>query len=60
MSPWTTLWDRNYFASMWPLLGAVMQNDFARGGVTGVGLIAAWLGVRELSGAFVARWSKTK
>jgi len=56
MAPWTAFWDRNYFASLWPLLDAIMRNDFVRGGVTGVGLVTAWVGVRDLSQAFLSRW----
>jgi hypothetical protein len=60
MSPWTALWERNYFAAMWPWLDDVMRNHFVRGGVTGVGVITAWLGVRDLSAAFMSRWSAPK
>jgi hypothetical protein len=37
-----------------------MQNNFVRGGVTGIGVITAWLGVRDLSSAFMSRWSAPK
>ena len=60
MAPWTPLWERNYFAALWPWLGIVMGNNFVRGAVTGVGLITAWAGVKDLSGAFMARWSTNK
>lgn len=60
MSPWTALWDRNYFAALWPWLDVVMRNNYVRGAVTGVGVITAWLGVRDLSAAFVSRWSAQK
>jgi hypothetical protein len=60
MAPWTPLWERNYFAELWPWLDAVMGNNFVKGAVTGVGLITAWAGVKDLSGAFMARWSATK
>ncbi len=60
MAPWTPLWDRNYFAAIWPWLEVAMRNHFVRGAVTGVGLITAWAGVRDLSSAFVTRWSVSK
>lgn len=60
MAPWTALWDRNYFAALWPWLAALMQNDVARGTVTGVGVVTAWLGLRELGMTFWRRWSETK
>jgi hypothetical protein len=60
MAPWTPLWQRNYFAALWPWLDVLMRNGFIRGAVSGVGLITAWAGVRDLSSAFMARWSATK
>lgn len=60
MAPWTPLWERNYFAALWPWLDITMRNNFVRGAVTGVGLITAWAGVKDLSSAFMARWSATK
>jgi hypothetical protein len=59
MAPWTALWERNYFAALWPWLDVAMRNNFVRGAVTGVGLITAWAGVKDLSGAFMARWSSS-
>lgn len=60
MAPWTPLWDRNYFAALWPWLDSAMRNDYVRGAVTGVGLVTAWVGVRDLSQAFMTRWSAWK
>lgn len=57
MAPWTRLWERNYFGDLWPWLDLVMENLYVRGAVTGVGLITAWVGVRELAAALAARWS---
>ena len=60
MAPWTPLWQRNYFAALWPWLEVAMRNYFVRGAVSGVGLVTAWIGVKDLSSAFMARWSATK
>jgi hypothetical protein len=60
MAPWTPLWDRNYFAALWPWLDTAMRNNFVKGGVTGVGLVTAWVGVKDLSRVFMARWSASK
>lgn len=60
MAPWTPLWERNYFAALWPWLEVAMGNNFVRGAVSGVGVITAWAGVKDLSGAFMARWSANK
>jgi hypothetical protein len=57
MAPWSLLWERNYFGDLWPMLDAVMENLYVRGGVTGVGVVTAWAGVRDLIATMVARWS---
>lgn len=58
VGPWTTPWDRNYFAFQLPWLGDLMTNAFVRGAVTGVGLITIAGGLRELTGAFLSRESR--
>jgi len=55
VGPWTRPWERNYFAFYLPWLGDLMSNAFVRGAVTGVGLITIVAGLRELTGAFLAR-----
>lgn len=55
LAPWTTLWERNFFAAAVPALGDWMANEFVRGGVTGVGVVTAIAGLRDLTGAFLAR-----
>ena len=55
MAPWTSLWERNFFADAVPVLGAIMANEFVRGGVTGVGVVTAFAGLRDLTGAVLAR-----
>ena len=55
-APWSQWWvDKNYFAHAVPWLGWWMSNSFVRGGVTGVGIVTAFAGVRDLSGVIVAR-----
>lgn len=56
MSPWTQLWERNYFGDVWPWLDAIMENMYMRGAVSGVGLITAWAGLRDLIAAVMGRW----
>jgi hypothetical protein len=53
--PWSTFWETNYFASLYPNLLPLMTNDFVRGGVSGVGLINLCAGVAELASVFVLR-----
>jgi hypothetical protein len=52
LSPWTALWDHNWFAGVVPGLDVVMANPYVRGAVSGVGLVTLWAGVRELFGVF--------
>jgi hypothetical protein len=52
LSPWTLLWDHNWFGNMVPGLSVVMANPFVRGAVSGVGLVTIAAGVRELFGVF--------
>jgi hypothetical protein len=55
ISPWTQFWDRNYFAYVVPWIGQWMSNAYVRGGVTGIGLVTAFAGLRDLSGVILAR-----
>jgi hypothetical protein len=55
IAPWTLSWQHNYFGSLFPGLGALMVNEFVRGGVSGVGLITAVAGLRDLTSAIFAR-----
>ena len=50
--PWSGFWDRNYFAEVIPLVGALVRASAFRGAVTGVGVITALAGVVELAGLF--------
>lgn len=55
IAPWTQFWDRNYFAFAIPWIGSWMANAYVRGAVTGVGLVTAVAGLRDLSGVILAR-----
>ncbi|MBK48280.1 MAG: hypothetical protein CL487_01140 [Acidobacteria bacterium] len=37
--PWSTYWDRNLLSEVIPTLRVVLQNNYVRGGVSGIGLI---------------------
>ena len=39
VAPWTSLWDGNWLLQSWPRLQAVLLTGFARGAVTGLGLV---------------------
>lgn len=55
VTPWTGFWMRNYFGQAWPWLGALMFDPYVRGAVTGIGVITAVAGIRELLLAFFLR-----
>ena len=59
VAPWTAIWDRNFFAQTQPWLGAIMANGFVRGGVTGVGVVTAVAGLRDLTAAILRRPART-
>ncbi len=46
--PWSSFWERNYFALGWPGIHAVITNNFVRGGVSGLGLVNLAAGFAEL------------
>ena len=46
--PWSSYWERNYFAQLLPPLQAFLINDFVRGGVSGLGLVNVLAGVAEI------------
>ena len=45
--PWTQVWTRNTYSLPFDWLRTLAQSGFARGTVTGVGLIDIWLGIWE-------------
>lgn len=55
MAPWSTFWDRNFFAEALPALDRVLASPYARGAVSGVGLVTALAGLAELGGAVASR-----
>jgi hypothetical protein len=58
VGPWIPLWERNYFAAELPLAAAMMANPFARGGVTGIGLVTLAAGLRDLVGVIAHRHAR--
>jgi hypothetical protein len=57
VAPWTTLWQQNYFGARFAILGTWMANEFVHGAVSGVGVITAMAGVRDLASTILARRS---
>lgn len=55
VAPWSAVWDRNKFVEQRPRLEEFLQSPYARGGVTGVGVITALAGLAELGSIFASR-----
>ena len=53
--PWTVFWDRNYLFDLVPVLLPWIQSSYARGAVSGLGLLNIALGLAEVSAA-VGHW----
>jgi polyferredoxin len=53
--PWSGYWERNYFAQAWPAFGALVTNNFARGAISGLGLVNLVAGFAELVPIFAGR-----
>jgi hypothetical protein len=47
IAPWTSWWESNYLLLPYPMARAVLLNAFARGMVTGLGLVNILLAVHE-------------
>lgn len=45
--PWTDTWTRNTYVFPWAWLRIALQSGFARGLVTGIGLVDIWFGIWE-------------
>ena len=46
--PWSNYWDRNVLGAVIPPLRVVLQNNYVRGGVSGIGLINLIAGFGEI------------
>lgn len=53
--PWTALWDRNYLIDLMPSVRPWIVSSYARGAVSGLGLLNIALGLAEMS-AVVGQW----
>jgi hypothetical protein len=55
IAPWSAFWERNVFGAASPLVEGLLSSPYARGGVSGVGLVTMLAGLAELGGAFASR-----
>ena len=56
--PWSSFWDRNYFAATVPLIHTIIKNNFVRGAVSGLGVVNLFSGLVELISILLARHSE--
>jgi len=47
IAPWTSWWDSNYLLQPYPVVRALVLSVFARGAVTGLGLVNIVLAFHE-------------
>lgn len=47
--PWSTYWERNYFAQVSPLVEDLVRNNYVRGAVTGLGAVNVLAALTELA-----------
>ena len=45
--PWTIMWDSNYLLQPWPALRSWLLDPFARGVVSGLGLVNVLLALDD-------------
>ena len=55
VAPWSGFWENNRFARAQPALESVVKSPYARGAVTGVGVITALAGLTELGSLILAK-----
>jgi hypothetical protein len=55
VAPWSQFWDRNFFASALPVFERIVASPYARGAVSGVGIVTLLAGLADLGAAFAAR-----
>jgi hypothetical protein len=53
--PWSAFWERNYFLETSSGLGEWLKNNYARGAITGLGLVNVWAALAELADLFGGR-----
>ena len=58
IAPWSPyFWDRNRFSDL-PVIAGLMASDYVRGAVSGVGVLTALAGARDLLGLIFGRSSR--
>ena len=55
VAPWSGFWENNRFARAQPALESFVKSPYARGAVTGVGVITAMAGLAELGALIMSK-----
>jgi hypothetical protein len=55
ISPWTVMWQRNYFTDLLPWLGPIMETAGVRSVVVGTGIVTAIAGMSDLRAVLFSR-----
>jgi hypothetical protein len=45
--PWTRLWSENPLLAAWPAVHHILNLNFVRGMISGVGMIDVWMGILD-------------
>ena len=53
--PWSGFWDSNYFAAAYPALRGILNNNYVRGAVSGLGIVNLLVGFGEFASLL---WSR--
>lgn len=56
--PWSAFWERNYFVEWSPAIKALLTSNYARGAISGLGIVNIGAALVELSDLFGARPAK--
>ena len=54
-APWTALWEANWLLHLWPGLRGPLESAFARGAVTGLGLVNLLIALDDVRTRLLAR-----
>jgi len=53
--PWSTFWERNYFVEWSPAIEALLTSNYARGAISGLGLVNIAAALVELGDTLATR-----
>lgn len=54
VAPWTSIWEANWLLQPWSGLRGLLMSGFARGAVSGLGLVNLALAITDLHGRLLA------